>query len=206
MGGMAAQIPIKDNPSANELAFEKVKNDKLREVKDGHDGTWVAHPALVKVAMEVFNEFMPEKNQINNAGLDREISASELLLPAQGSITLNGLKKNINVGVQYLAAWLSGQGAAAINHLMEDAATAEISRTQVWLWIRNGDVMEDGQVVSRELFETVFNEELSKLRTEPIMNPTWMPQLERAAELFRSLTLAPQCIDFLTLEAYNDLE
>ncbi len=206
MGGMAAQIPIKDNPSANELAFEKVKNDKLREVKDGHDGTWVAHPALVKVAMEVFNEFMPEKNQIHNAGLDREISASELLLPAQGSITLNGLKKNINVGIQYLAAWLSGQGAAAINHLMEDAATAEISRTQVWLWIRNGDVMEDGQVVSRELFETVFNEELSKLRTEPIMNPTWMPQLERAAELFRSLTLAPQCIDFLTLEAYNDLE
>ena len=151
MGGMAAQIPVKNDEKANELAFAKVKADKEREVKNGHDGTWVAHPALVKVAKDIFDEHMHSVNQINKQITDVEITESALLEVPKGTITEIGVRKNINVGILYIESWLMGVGAAAIYHLMEDAATAEISRTQVWQWLKNRASLEDGRILTIEL-------------------------------------------------------
>ena len=138
MGGMAAQIPIKNDPAANEAALEKVRNDKLAEVKKGHDGTWVAHPALVPIAKAIFDEHMPSANQIDNLRSDVSVSAEDLLEAPKGTRTEAALRHNIRVGIQYIEAWLRGNGCVPLYHLMEDAATAEISRTQIWQWVRHG--------------------------------------------------------------------
>jgi malate synthase len=151
MGGMAAQIPIKDNPEANARALDKVRADKLREVREGHDGTWVAHPALVPVAKQVFDDGMPGPNQLDRKRNDVSASAAALVEPPHGTRTDAGLRHNIRVGIQYLEAWLGGQGAVPIYNLMEDAATAEISRTQIWQWIKHRATLDDGRTVTKAL-------------------------------------------------------
>jgi malate synthase len=145
MGGMSAFIPIKNDEAANNAAIEKVRVDKLREVTNGHDGTWVAHPGLVKVAMDIFNEHMPTPNNYHVTREGEVYTQKDLLTPPEGTITEAGLRMNINVGVLYIESWLRGVGAAALHNLMEDAATAEISRTQVWQWIKTGSKLDDGR-------------------------------------------------------------
>ncbi len=165
MGGMAAQIPIKSDTGANEAALAKVRADKEREVGDGHDGTWVAHPGLVPVAREIFDAGMPGPNQLDVLRDDLRITAADLLRPAEGPITEAGLRTNVNVGVLYLEAWLRGNGCVPLYNLMEDAATAEISRAQLWQWIRHPrGVLVDGRKVTIELFRQVLAEELDKMR------------------------------------------
>jgi malate synthase len=196
MGGMAAQIPIKGDDAANEAAFAKVRADKMREVTAGHDGTWVAHPGMVALAKEVFDAYMPGPNQIQGAG-GRARSAGELLELPEGVITLNGLRQNINVGIQYLAAWLGGSGAVPLYNLMEDAATAEISRTQLWQWIHHGAQLDDGTLISAELYRGIRDEELARIGDQP--------HVRTAARLFDELILAPELADFLTIPAYEEL-
>ena len=164
MGGMAAQIPIRHDPDANEAAFEKVRQDKLREVRAGHDGTWVAHPGLIGVAREVFDEGMPAPNQIDNKREDVSVTAADLLAVPEGEITEDGLRVNIDVGIQYLESWLRGVGCVPIYNLMEDAATAEISRTQVWQWIRHGARLSDGRTVTAELVRELIERQLDRVR------------------------------------------
>ena len=203
MGGMAAQIPIKGDEEANEVAFEKVRKDKEREARNGHDGTWVAHPGLVTVAMEIFNEHMPEANQISNKRDDVDVQPEDLIVLPKGQITEKGLRKNINVGIQYIAAWLSGNGAAAINHLMEDAATAEISRTQVWQWLHEGAKLEDGRKITDILFLDLFSEEVEKIMRSEVVPTTWKDCVPKAGELFQDLSLEDELKEFLTIEAYK---
>lgn len=203
MGGMAAQIPIKNDEEANRLAFEKVKNDKIREAQNGHDGTWVAHPALVKVALDVFNTYMLQANQIDEKREDVQVSAKDLIEVPVGTISEEGVRKNINIGIQYIAAWLSGNGAAAIFNLMEDAATAEISRTQVWQWLKEEVTLSNGKTFNEELYEKCFYDELRSLEFGDQMNPAWKSNLADAAKLFNKLVRAKELKDFLTLEAYE---
>ena len=203
MGGMAAQIPIKNDPEANQKAMEKVRNDKLTEVKNGHDGTWVAHPALVKVAMEVFDEHMPEPNQITNKRKDVAVQASDLIKVPEGTITEIGLRKNINVGILYIESWLRGNGAAAIYNLMEDAATAEISRTQVWQWIHNKAQLEDGRPVTYELYQELLPEELKKIEQYVGTDNFAKGRFSEATVLFDRLIKEQEFIEFLTLPAYE---
>ena len=201
MGGMAAQIPVKGDPAANEAAFAKVRADKEREARAGHDGTWVAHPDLVPVALEVFDRLMPGSNQLDR-GLDRApATQADLLQVHAGPRTEAGLRENIRVGVQYLEAWLRGRGAAPLYNLMEDAATAEIGRTQVWQWLRHAAALDDGRRVTPELFETLFGQEIAGLKGRPELT-----RLADAAALFRELSLAEACPEFLTLPAYERLE
>lgn len=201
MGGMAAQIPIKDDPAANEAATKKVEADKLREVRAGHDGTWVAHPGLVAVAKRVFDEHMPAANQIERARADVKVTRDDLLRIPEGAITEKGLRQNINVGLLYLEAWLGGSGAVPLYHLMEDAATAEISRTQLWQWIRHGAklVAADGttSTVDADLYRRIRDEELASIGERP--------HLAAAARLFDELILASDLADFLTIPAYEEL-
>ena len=197
MGGMAAQIPIKNNPEANQQALEKVRLDKLREVKAGHDGTWVAHPALVPVAKEVFDAHMPQPNQLDVARNDVHITQEDMLRVHQGAITRQGLRLNIDVGIQYLEAWLRGSGAVPIYNLMEDAATAEICRAQVWQWSHYGAVMDDGARVTPELVHAMLDEEMRDKRGKG--------RFDLAAELFARLVSAPEFAEFLTLSAYEFL-
>ncbi|HET8772234.1 MAG TPA: malate synthase A [Thermoanaerobaculia bacterium] len=198
MGGMAAQIPIKGDDAANEAAFAKVRADKLREVKAGHDGTWVAHPGMVALAKEVFDEHMPAANQIaERRGQRAEVSAGELLELPEGVITEKGLRQNVNVGILYLAAWLGGSGAVPLYNLMEDAATAEISRTQLWQWVHHGAKLEDGRVIDAALYQRIRDEELERIGGEP--------HVETAANLFDELILADELADFLTIPAYQEL-
>ncbi|MCG7336501.1 malate synthase A [Sporosarcina sp. ACRSM] len=206
IGGMAAQIPIKDDPEANEEAFGKVREDKRREATDGHDGTWVAHPGLVTVAMEQFDKVMPTPNQIDRKRQDIHVTAENLLEVPMGTITEAGLRMNCSVGVQYIASWLRGNGAAPINHLMEDAATAEISRTQVWQWIRHPQgILEDGRKITEGLFLEVMQEELDTIR-QSIGETTYRQgRFEEAVELFSSLTLQDDFVEFLTLPGYEKL-
>src|SRR5262249_29457380 len=164
MGGMAAQIPIRNDPAANARAMDKVRADKLREAGDGHDGTWVAHPGLVAIAKEVFDKEMPGPHQIARQRQDVSVTASDLLKVPEGTITEAGLRQNINVGIGYLEAWLRGLGCVPLYHLMEDAATAEISRAQIWQWIRHGAKLADGRPVERGLCHQMMKEELAKLR------------------------------------------
>src|SRR3954453_8080389 len=164
MGGMAAQIPIKSDAALNEAALEKGRLDKLREVKAGHDGTWVAHPGLIPVAMQVFDEGMPTPNQIDKKREDVHVSAADLLAVPDGKITEAGLRMNIDVGIQYLESWLLGNGCVPIYNLMEDAATAEISRTQVWQWMHHGAKLSDGRTVTRELIRQTIAEQLEHIR------------------------------------------
>ncbi len=203
MGGMAAQIPIKNDPEANRAAMEKVRADKLREVKDGHDGTWVAHPGLVPLAREIFDAHMKGPNQLDRKREDVKVSAAELLQVPTGARTEKGLRLNVDVGVRYLAAWLNGNGCVPIHNLMEDAATAEISRTQVWQWIRHGAKLDDGRRITPELFRQVMADELARLRSS-VGEGAWEgSRFEQAAQLFERLSTAPVCEDFLTLPAYE---
>ncbi|MEM8528027.1 MAG: malate synthase A [Bacteroidota bacterium] len=206
MGGMAAQIPIKNDPEANEKALQKVHNDKLLEAKNGHDGTWVAHPALVQVAMEVFDEHMPNDNQIDKKRTDVNVSAADLIEPPKGTITEAGLRLNINVGILYIESWLRGAGAAAIYHLMEDAATAEISRTQVWQWIHNETHLEDGRLITYELYRALLAEELDKIKAYVGAEQYENGKFETAIELFDQLVKNEEFIDFLTLPAYEMID
>ncbi|MCP4867333.1 MAG: malate synthase A [Proteobacteria bacterium] len=204
MGGMAAQIPIKGDEAANEAALAKVTNDKLREVTDGHDGTWVAHPALVPLAKAVFDEHMPQANQIDRQ-LDLTTTEDDLLAVPQGTITEAGLRQNLNVGTLYLEAWLRGSGCVPLYNLMEDAATAEISRTQVWQWIRHGAALTDGRKVTPELFQTVLAEELTAIEETVGSEAYAAGRYQQAAELFTTLSLDGHFEEFLTLPAYEYL-
>jgi malate synthase len=206
MGGMAAQIPIKNDPEGNEKALEKVRQDKLREVKAGHDGTWVAHPALVRVAKEVFDQYMPQANQIAVRREDVRISQADLLKAPTGEITEQGLRLNVDVGIQYLEAWLGGNGAVPIYNLMEDAATAEISRAQVWQWLRHGAQLNDGRRVTRELVMQTIDEEMSKLKERVGAAHFEARQFTLAAQLFGQMTTSTDFPEFLTLRAYEYLD
>jgi len=190
MGGMAAQIPIKDDPAANEAAFAKVEADKLREARAGHDGTWVAHPGLVPVAKRVFDRYMPQPNQIDNKRDDVAVTPADLLAIPVGEVTEKGIRQNVSVGIQYLAAWLGGSGAVPLYNLMEDAATAEISRTQLWQWVQHG-------VLSPSRYREIRDEELASIATRP--------HVARAAQLFDDLILSAELADFLTIPAYAEL-
>ena len=203
MGGMAAQIPIKADPEANEVALAKVRADKLREVSDGHDGTWVAHPGLVAEAKSVFDEHMPGANQVERKRDDVTVSAQVLTEVPRGSRTLAGLRHNIRVGVQYLAAWLGGSGCVPLYDLMEDAATAEISRTQLWQWLRHGALLSDGTAVDRELFATALEGELASLRRAMGAERYAAEHYPQAAALFEGLCTSDVCAEFLTLPAYE---
>ena len=205
MGGMAAQIPVKGDPMANQEALAKVRADKLREVTIGHDGTWVAHPALVPVAREVFDAHMPGLNQLTRLGDDVEITAADLFRMPDGTRTERGLRHNIRVAVAYLDAWLRGQGCVPLNNLMEDAATAEISRTQVWQWIHHSATLDDGRVVTAELVTDALDIEVAALAAAEAANPESTSRLPDARALFEELVLAADCRDFLTLDGYERL-
>jgi malate synthase len=195
MGGMAAFIPVKGDEKANAAALEKVRQDKLREVRNGHDGTWVAHPALVPVATEAF-EAMPGPNQL--AKMPEHIPGrDEMLEFHKGRRTEAGARENIRVGVQYLAAWLGGRGAVPLYNLMEDAATAEISRAQLWQWLHFDAELDDGRTFGRDLFDQLFDEEVGLLQD--------VPDIDEAADLFREMIVADEFVEFLTLPAYERL-
>ena len=187
----------------NKAALEKVKADKIREVRDGHDGTWVAHPGLVPVAMEVFNEHMPSRNQLSIKREDFNTSAKELLEVPTGTITAEGICSNIHIGILYLESWLRGQGAAAINNLMEDAATAEISRTQVWQWLHNGVKLSDGRVFNYELYTDLLHDEIINIRETVGCDQYQKGQFVQAVCLFNKLVVQPEFEEFLTLSAYD---
>jgi malate synthase len=207
MGGMAAQIPIKSDPEANEIALEKVRQDKEREAGDGHDGTWVAHPGLVPVAMEIFDRYMPKPNQLDRLREDVVIGASDLLKVPNGQITEEGLRNNISVGIQYLAAWLDGNGCVPINNLMEDAATAEISRAQIWQWIRHDKgVLSDGRRITVELFDGLMSEEMEALAEEIGRERFEAGKFEQARDLMREITVADEFVEFITLPGYELLD
>mgnify|MGYP001203228844 CR=1 FL=1 len=205
MGGMAAQIPIKNDTEANQNAIEKVKIDKTREVTDGHDGTWVAHPGLVPIAKEIFDNHMKTLNQIDKKRDDVNISARDLLeFKPESPISENGLRANISIGIQYLGAWLGGTGCVPIFNLMEDAATAEISRGQIWHWIRSErGILSDGRKITKELFEEFVPEELKKIQTDLDSAMYEKGEYEKAAEIFTTLILDDDFVEFLTLPAYE---
>lgn len=201
IGGMAAQIPIKDNYEANSLAFEKVRNDKKREVKNGHDGTWVAHPALVSVAKNIFDQYMPSENQIEKK-FEYQIKESDLLEIPKGEITEKGVRKNINVGILYIESWLMGIGAAAIYNLMEDAATAEISRTQIWQWLKNEAVLIDDRTLTRPMILQWELEEMEIIEKYVGEERFKNGKFNLAKELFNELIFSENFEEFLTLKAY----
>lgn len=206
IGGMAAQIPIKDNPELNAQALDKVRADKLREVQDGHDGTWVAHPGLVPVALEVFNEYMPQPNQIDRQRDDVSVSAADLLTPSAGDITEQGLRWNLRVGIQYLEAWLGGNGCVPLYNLMEDAATAEISRSQVWQWLHHHATLKDGRKVDEALFGQLFEEEMDAIRAEVGEQRFANGHYELAGRLFDEMIRGSAFTEFLTLPAYQYID
>jgi malate synthase len=197
MGGMSAFIPIKDDAAANDAAIAKVEADKLREVRAGHDGTWVAHPGLVATARNVFDAHMPQANQIGNKREDVKITRDDLLRLPEGSVTEKGIRHNINVGLLYVEAWLGGSGAVPLYNLMEDAATAEISRTQLWQWVHHGAKLDDGRAADAGLYRRIRDEELQSIGERP--------HIARAARIFDELILADELADFLTIPAYAEL-
>jgi malate synthase len=197
MGGMAAQIPIKNDAEANERALDKVRQDKLREVRAGHDGTWVAHPGLVPVAKDIFDAHMPAPNQIGKKRDDVDVTAKDLLAVPEGPITADGLRWNIDVGLQYLESWLRGSGCVPIYNLMEDAATAEISRAQVWQWLRHSANLSDGQTVTKELVRSVIAEQKNKLKGD---------RMAEAADIFDGMMTSSEFAEFLTLVAYDYID
>jgi len=203
MGGMAAFIPIKGDPEANDAALAKVRADKVREVQDGHDGTWVAHPGLVPIAKEVFDAFMPGANQVSRDRGDVNVTAKDLLAVPAGDITEEGLRNNIRVGIQYLEAWLGGNGCVPLYNMMEDAATAEICRTQVWQWLRHGARLNTGQPVTESLVRDLVDEEMAKLRDDLGAERFDGGQFVDAIEVFLEVAIPPEYIEFLTLPAYR---
>jgi malate synthase len=208
MGGMAAQIPIKNDPAANDAALAKVRADKLREVTDGCDGTWVAHPALVPIAKAVFDEHMPSANQIDRKRDDVTYAAKDLLdFRPEAPITEAGVRNNIQVGIQYIGSWLAGNGCVPIFNLMEDAATAEISRSQIWQWIRSPKgVLDDGRKVTRELFRTLLAEELPKVKAYLGDAAFAAGKYQEGAKLFERITTDDLYVEFLTLPAYEMID
>jgi len=205
MGGMAAQIPIRDNPEANAKAMDRVRADKLREAGDGHDGTWVAHPGLVGIAKEIFDQQMPGANQIARKRQDVHVNAADLLKVPEGTITEAGLRQNLNVGVGYLEAWLRGMGCVPLYYLMEDAATAEISRAQIWQWIRHQAKLADGRVIDRALCRKLLDEELRKLASLAGLDAYAKGRYKDAAKIFDELIEAEHFPEFLTIPAYEQL-
>ena len=203
IGGMAAQIPIKDDPARNWSALEKVRLDKQREARDGHDGTWVAHPGLVALARKEFDAVMPGPNQIERTREDVDIQAESLLSVPEGAITEAGLRQNLNVGVLYLEAWLRGVGCVPIYDLMEDAATAEISRMQVWQWIHHRQNLDDGRLIGARLVRSILSEELEAIARTVGAERYRSGRFKQAAEIFEQLVTADVPDDFLTLRAYE---
>jgi malate synthase len=203
MGGMAAQIPVKGDAKENEAAFAKVRADKEREATNGHDGTWVAHPDLVPVAMEVFDRLMPQPNQLSVKRDDVHATQADLLELHKGKHTEEGLRENIRVGVQYIEAWLRGHGAVPIYHLMEDAATAEISRAQVWQWLHLKAKLDDGRHATPDLFREALKGEMERVRGE--VGPAAFDggRFKEATQLFSDMSLADKFEEFLTLPAYK---
>jgi malate synthase len=207
MGGMAAQIPIKNDPAANEAAMAKVRADKEREAGDGHDGTWVAHPGLVPIAKEIFDRLMPTRNQLSRLREDVSVSASDLIATPKGEITEAGLRNNVSVSLQYMAAWLSGNGCVPINNLMEDAATAEIARAQIWQWIRHpGGLLSNGRRVTIELFREMLSQEQQRLAGVLGPQPYAQGHFEAAGKLLDEITTSVEFQSFLTLSAYRELD
>ena len=205
IGGMAAQIPVKNNEEANRIAFEKVKLDKLREVKAGHDGTWVAHPSLVPIAKEIFDQHMHTPNQISSKmQYDVVIGQEDLLGVPSGTVTVAGLNTNISVGLQYLAAWLGGRGAVPINNLMEDVATAEICRAQLWQWVHHNSRLDTGEPVTLDIIRSNLEKELDRLR-KSVGEANYSTHLDFAAKLFWNEVSAQEFPEFLTLSAYDVL-
>jgi len=197
MGGMAAQIPIKNDPVANEKALGKVRQDKLREVTAGHDGTWVAHPGLVPIAKEIFDQHMKSPNQISRQREDGQVKANDLLAVTEGKITEEGLRWNIDVGLQYLESWLRGSGCVPIYNLMEDAATAEICRSQVWQWVKHAASLADGRPVTQDMVRQTIAEQKNKLKGG---------RMAEAAEIFGRMMTSDDFAEFLTLVAYDYID
>ena len=203
IGGMSAFIPIKNDPEKNEIVIQKIVADKQREAQNGHDGTWVAHPGLVDAAKKIFDATMPNANQIDNKRLDVNVSAQDLIALPEGSITQEGLRMNINVCILYLESWLRGIGAAAIYNLMEDAATAEISRTQIWQWLNNNCQLDDGATINTTLVHALIEEELQKITHYVGKQNFENGKFESATHLFKQLVFSAEYKDFLTTEAYD---
>jgi malate synthase len=204
VGGMAAFIPSRRDAEVNATAIARVREDKLREANDGFDGTWVAHPDLVPVATEVFDDFLDARlNQLSKQRPEVNVTADDLLSfnRTGGQITEAGLRQNISVGLQYIESWLMGVGAAAIFNLMEDAATAEISRSQIWQWIQHGARLSDGRPVTKELVRQVLDEEMAKL---PVSEPG--RRFDEAREIFEQVSLNDDFVEFLTLPAYDYID
>jgi malate synthase len=201
MGGMSAYIPIKSDPIANEKAIAQVQADKEREASDGHDGTWVAHPGLVPVALEIFNRLMPQPNQIEKQLPEYRATAVDLLQVPEGQITEAGLKQNVAVGLGYVEAWLRGIGCVPLFNLMEDAATAEISRAQLWQWVHQKAKLSDGRVIDVPLVESLIVAELEKQKAA--VDAARYTAYEKAASLMRELIESQQFTEFLTLPAYQ---
>jgi malate synthase len=201
MGGMAAQVPIKNDPVANDAALEKVRLDKLREVLAGHDGTWVAHPGLVPIAKQVFDEHMKGPNQIDRKREEVHVTAKDLLEVPTGTITEEGVRRNVDIGIQYLEAWLRGIGCVPIYNLMEDAATAEISRAQVWQWVKHGSKLSDGRIVTTDMVRAITGELRDKLKAQ---SPSG--KFEEAAQIFEKMMTDADFTEFLTLAAYGSID
>lgn len=207
MGGMAAQIPIKGDEEANAQALAKVSADKEREAKAGHDGTWVAHPGLVKVAMEQFDRYMPNANQVDKKREDVRVTAQDLIEVPTGNITEEGLKINIDVGIQYIESWLNGNGCVPIYHLMEDAATAEICRTQVWQWLHHdGARLEDGRAINLKLLKSLTPAVLAQIKSDIGQERYQAGKFDEAAQLFEELVTQDEFEEFLTLKAYRHIQ
>jgi malate synthase len=206
MGGMAAQIPIKNDPAANDAALERVRADKLREVKAGHDGTWVAHPGLVPIARDIFDQHMKGPNQLSVSRREVAVGAADLLKVPTGEITEKGLRTNVNVGVLYLESWLRGSGCVPLYNLMEDAATAEISRAQVWQWIRHGARLSDGRIVTRELVQSIMAEEMARIRAAVGATASAAGRYEPAAKLFVEMMTSDEFVEFMPSLAYEFLD
>ncbi len=205
MGGMAAQIPNRKDPEANQIAFGKVKADKEREARNGHDGTWVAHPDLVPVAMDVFNALMPTPNQLYVKRDDVEVGQKQLLEIHKGTKTEAGFRENIRVGVQYLEAWLGGRGAVPIYNLMEDAATAEISRSQIWQWLKFGATLDTGIKVTPKFFDACLAEEMKRVKQEVGVAAYAQGRFKEAIRIFKALSTSKDFAAFLTLPAYKKI-
>jgi len=206
MGGMAAQIPVKGDPAANEAAFAKVRADKEREATNGHDGTWVAHPDLVPVAMEVFDRLMPGANQLDKLREDITVTREDMLRVHEGERTEAGLRENIRVGVQYIEAWLRGRGAVPLYNLMEDAATAEISRTQIWQWLHHEATLSDGRAVTPALLRELTDQEMAALRQVLPAEAFEKGRFAEAQKIFLDMCLGETLEEFLTLPAYRVLD
>ena len=203
MGGMAAQIPIKNNEDANTIALNKVRADKEREASDGHDGTWVAHPALVPIAQGIFDQYVPGLNQLGRLRDEVKVSSADLLAAPLGSITETGLRNNINVGLQYLAAWLGGSGCVPIHNLMEDAATAEISRAQLWHWHKHQAKLDDGRSIDRALIEDLVIAERAAVEAANVLKIP-LADLAQAQAMLTTLIFGTEFPNFLTLAAYRE--